>query len=356
MGEEYGGEEEDGGDDMDGEEGSGVRDIEEHVEEVMRHLPDNGDVIVEYRKCDEAEERQIHEFLQKSCHCSKWDCRACSGQFTYEYIREVRNSCYELSKCELDLVLKGQLMATMNTSSYISHNTSQVRMRGYSSNHYHGGKVVCEEMFMFLYGVCRTRMKNLKKSLEERGIGPRIHGNTKRRPHHALSHESVEYVVHFLLSYSEEHALLLPGRVPGYSRTDIKLLPSSTSKKRIWRVYQEAAQQDPSVHPVAYTTFCRLWRQLLPSLLLMKPMTDLCWTCQKNSTAILRAANCPDKEKSCVLRKAEDHLRVVQCERSHYKTTCDTCKKDIQVGICKLSFLLFFIFIIIIITLPHYNT
>ena len=150
--------------------------------------------------------------------------------------------------------------------------------------------------------------------------------------------------------------MLLPGCVPGYSRTDIKLLPSSTSKKRIWRVYQEAAQQDPSVHPVAYTTFCRLWRQLLPSLLLMKPMTDLCWTCQKNSTAILRAANCPDKEKSCVLRKAEDHLRVVQCERSHYKTTCDTCKKDIQVGICKLSFLLFFIFIIIIFFLPYYNT
>ena len=148
--------------------------------------------------------------------------------------------------------------------------------------------------------------------------------------------------------------LLLPGRVPGYSRTDIKLLPFSTSKKRIWLVYQEAAQQDPSVHPVAYTTFCRLWRQLLPSLLLMKPMTDLCWTCQKNSIAILRAANCPDKEKSCVLREAEDHLRVVQCERSHYKTTCDTCKKDIQVGICKLSFLLFFIFIIIF--LPHSNT
>ena len=45
MGEEYGGEEQDGGDDTDGEEGSGVRDIEEHVEEVMRHLPDNGDVI-----------------------------------------------------------------------------------------------------------------------------------------------------------------------------------------------------------------------------------------------------------------------------------------------------------------------
>ena len=57
-------------------------------------------------------------------------------------------------------------------------NTSQVRMRGYSSNHYHGGKVVCEEMFMFLHGVGRTRMKNLKKSLEERGIGPQIHGYT----------------------------------------------------------------------------------------------------------------------------------------------------------------------------------
>jgi hypothetical protein len=71
---------------------------------------------------------------------------------------------------------------------------------------------------------------------------------------------------------------------------DLKLLPSSTSKRMIWTVYREAAENVPHVHAVAYSTFCHLWKQQLPSVLLMKPMTDLCWTCQQNSTAILKAA------------------------------------------------------------------
>ena len=132
-----------------------------------------------------------------------------------------------------------------------------------------------------------------------------------------------------MLNYTEVHALLLPGRVPGYSRSDIKLLPSSTSKRKIWKLYREAAQQSSSIHQVSYSMFCKLWRQLLPFIILMKPMTDLCWTCQQNSTALMRAAHYPEEVKSDVLKAAEEHLRVVQCERSYYKTTCDECKADI---------------------------
>ena len=40
-------------------------------------------------------------------------------------------------------------------------------------------------------------------------------------------------MVKFLQNYAEENALLLPGRIPGYKRDDIKLLPSSRSK-RVW--------------------------------------------------------------------------------------------------------------------------
>ena len=50
----------------------------------------------------------------------------------------------------------------------------------------------------------------------------------------------------------------------------------------------------------AYTTFCSLWRQLTPHITVMKPMSDLCWVCQKNSRAIMRAANTPESEKSQV--------------------------------------------------------
>ena len=57
----------------------------------------------------------------------------------------------------------------------------------------------------------------------------------------------------------------------------------------------------------------------------MKPMTDLCWICQQNSSAIFRAANFPDRFKSDMLKKAEEHLFHVQKERSFYKTKCKEC-------------------------------
>ena len=300
--------------------------MEEQVQEVMRGLPDS-DIAVELRECDVEEDKLIEEFMKVGCGCRM----ECWRQFTEEHIKIVRRGYLELTRDALDVAVKSELWSTTNTSTEVvdSRHGPQERKRGYSVHHYHAGRAICETTFMFLHGIGETRLKNLRKSLKESGIAPRIHGNTKCRPHHALSFNSVEYVVTFLLNYSVEHGLLLPGRVPGYSRSDIKLLPSSTSKRRIWKVYQQACQQDPSIHSVAYSTFCRLWRTLLPSLVLMKPMTDLCWTCQKNSTTIMRAANKSRADKTALIKKANEHLRIVHVERSYYKTTCDSCKREV---------------------------
>ena len=71
---------------------------------------------------------------------------------------------------------------------------------------------------------------------------PQIHGNSNRLPKHALSLSSVEYVVRFLVNYTDQHAIPLPGRIPGYKNTDLNLLPSSISKRGIWRIYYESAE------------------------------------------------------------------------------------------------------------------
>ena len=172
---------------------------------------------------------------------------------------------------------------------------------------------MCDKMFQFLHTIGETWYKNLKKSLLTHRLPTRSHGNLKRSPAHALSLSSTEFVVRFIMNYAQQNALLLPGRVPGYSWTDIKLLPSSVSKRGIWKVYQAAATCD-SVTAVAYPTFTRLWRSLLPSIILMRPMTDLCWQCQKGSMAIQRSANLSDEEKSDAVRSAQEHLRIVQME------------------------------------------
>ena len=97
--------------------------------------------------------------------------------------------------------------------------------------------------------------------------------------------------------------MLLPCRVPGYKDSDVKLLPSSTTKHTIWEPYLQAAAASV-MRAVAYSTFTQLWHQLLPYIVVMKPMSDLCWVCQQNSTAITLAAN--------------------RCEE---KTTVSTCNK-----------------------------
>lgn len=157
---------------------------------------------------------------------------------------------------------------------------------------------------------------------------PRVHGNTRRIPHNALSFDATQSVIKFLLDYAEQNAVVLPGRVPGYSRSDIKLLPSSMSKRSIWKVFRDS--EESSLQSLGYSTFCRLWRNLLPSVLVMKPMTDLCWTCQKNNSAIIRSVNCSEQDKSDVLKKAEEHLRIVHVERSFFTAIVAECSKSIR--------------------------
>jgi hypothetical protein len=57
--------------------------------------------------------------------------------------------------------------------------------------------------------------------------------NNKR----SIQFEAIKYVCDFLKISSEKHALVLPGRVPGYKATDICLLPSSETKEKVYKEY-----------------------------------------------------------------------------------------------------------------------
>ena len=67
----------------------------------------------------------------------------------------------------------------------------------------------------------------------------------------------------------------------------------------------------------------------MPSIVIMKPRSDLCWQCQQNSTDIMRTANASDVEKSSTIDDALDHLRIVKLERANYKSICDECRESI---------------------------
>ncbi|WP_419615536.1 hypothetical protein, partial [Thiolapillus sp.] len=103
-------------------------------------------------------------------------------------------------------------------------------------------------------------------------------------------------VVRFIKNYAEDHAVCLPGRVPGFKREDIRLLPSSSPKSCIYRLYAEHATAN-GYRQVGKSTFGKLWGELCPFIVVARPMTDLCWRCQRNNTRIYRSANLTMEEK-----------------------------------------------------------
>ena len=130
----------------------------------------------------------------------------------------------------------------------------------------------------------------------------RIHGNTKRAPHNRFSTEDINRVVDFIDSYAQMHAMLLPGRIPGYKSSTLQLLPSSSTKTSIWSSYVQLVQ-GMRARAASRTYFGELWKNLRPEVVICKPMSDLCWICHQNSTAIICSANRPENEKSQVKHK-----------------------------------------------------
>ena len=76
--------------------------------------------------------------------------------------------------------------------------------------------------------------------------------------------------------------------------------------QKVWRKYQECCAtsraQELGMQPVAYRTFCRYWLLQLDHIVIGKPSSDVCWTCQQNSLSIMKIANMTDKDKEKVIK------------------------------------------------------
>lgn len=259
----------------------------------------------------------VKEFLKEGCKCSRGprDGR-CSSQFTEEAVMVNLNNCLELSARELDLVILANIQAVTRVE-----NVGEKRNRSPRCNFLFQSMPVCREMFLMLYGLSYSRFRRLKDHYENNGLSSRTHGNTKRLPQNALPHAVVEDVKVFIANYVEENAISLPGRIPGYKDEDIKLLSSHETKMGVWRAFESACKASEK-QAVSYSKFVELWTEFYPSVVVAKPMTDLCITCQQNTTKLLRAANLPDREKSDCVQAQQEHLNLALGERNMYKEAC----------------------------------
>jgi len=87
----------------------------------------------------------------------------------------------------------------------------------------------------------------------------------------------------------------------------------SSSEQR-WHQYT-AAHECSQKQSISYSKFKDLWQQFHPNVVVAKPMTDLCLTCQQNTAKLVRSANLPDGVKSEYICAQQEHLNTVKAER-----------------------------------------
>lgn len=184
-------------------------------------------------------------------------------------------------------------------------------------------------MFLHSYGLSDSRFWRLKEHYQNHGVSLRTHGNTKRLPHNTVSQATIEGVKAFLSNYVEENAISLPGRIPGFKSDEIKVLSSSETKKSVWRAYEVPCEAS-DLQALRNMKFLQLWEQFYPNMVVAKPMTDLCFTCQQNTTKLQRAANLSDDAKSECVKAHQEHLNYAQAERQFYRDSCLSSENTLE--------------------------
>ena len=84
------------------------------------------------------------------------------------------------------------------------------------------GRTVCRDTFRFLHDLSQDRLSSLVKWYMENGLVPKEKksgGRNNQRSSYEF--EDIRRMVAFITNYSEDHALILPGRIPGFRRESV---------------------------------------------------------------------------------------------------------------------------------------
>lgn len=310
----------------------------ESDDEGEEHDDNMDEVDTELLETDLAENKKVDLFIRQGCGCSLGSDGQCSNNLSKSDIVESRENMVELTSGEQDLVILTTIkFSSMNGESQsCSGRQCTQRNRTRITTHNFMGKQICLKTFLFLNRISKTRYYSLVNHYKKNGLTLRIHGNKHRLPSSTCSPDTTKDAVRFIMNMAEEHALVLPGRVPGYHRTDVKLLPSTMSKYSVWEQYKTACVAANKVS-VGYSKFVDLWNQLVPYIVIMRPATDLCWTCQKNNTKIFRSANVLESQKSQIVQQQQEHIRHACTEREAYKAACAQAEANIQNNLADIN-------------------
>jgi hypothetical protein len=176
-------------------------------------------------------------FFNDGCGCVY----KCTTLFPKEEILESRWNCLETNYwCSThinhqNVMLKGALNCLTRSGPTTTQQAHARKARQKSFTEYRfRGMIVCRKFFEFANGVGTKKLKNEKQRFLQYGMMEVMHQNTKNT-HRALSPEALHAVVRFITAFAQQHALVLPGRLPTYRlNPDLLLLPCTMSKAYLY--------------------------------------------------------------------------------------------------------------------------
>ena len=123
--------------------------------------------------------------------------KPCSGLFSVEQFFESRAQSSFSTHEQLNLMLMGSILSTVNASDK-GVGRHQAKRQRITVTFMHRGYHLCRNTYTFLYGVSKHCIQSIKEHVLEHGSVTRTHGNTRRLPLHALTLDTIMNVLKFI--------------------------------------------------------------------------------------------------------------------------------------------------------------
>ena len=241
----------------------------------------------------------VRKFISEGCGC-KLDCQK---HFSYNDIVGHVYDIRALTKDEKEINIMTLLKDCMSETT--ERGKRRKRCRQFKVE----GKHVCKRTFMLFYDIGKHALKAIQSHVAEKGITPRVHGNTGKKPRHAICFDDVMRVVNFVRNVADTRGLPQPAAPRGIDNVPIVFLPSGTTKEGIFKDYA-ASCQEAGVRDLRLTSFKDIWRTCLPHIRIGSPRHDVCATCEKMRRTIMDAR--AEQEKLDATESFRDHILIAR--------------------------------------------
>ncbi|CAC5383670.1 unnamed protein product [Mytilus coruscus] len=162
---------------------------------------EHGDILIQIDPSDEDNREYISQarFRNESCGCKEFYGKPCSQVVSMDTVIEFREHCKELSRDELDLVMKSELCTHRRSGDLTTakKHKQKDRERPFQEFYFVGHRV-CRQTFCFAHGIEKKKLLAIAKSLDNDGLTPRVHSGKGRHVKHALGFTDTDRIKSFL--------------------------------------------------------------------------------------------------------------------------------------------------------------